>query len=82
MTGNVTFEFVAQIVGALILAVGVVVFVMREFGRRDIELEKYKTHVAENYSSKASVADAMRHVNDTLEKISTRLDRFLDRQER
>lgn len=82
MTGPVTFEFLAQVVGAVILAVGIVVFVLRELGRRDIELEKYKTHVAETYASKISVGESLRSVHDSLEKLAGRIDRLLDRSER
>jgi hypothetical protein len=76
MTGAITFEFLSTVLGLVSLIVGAVMYTLQQFGKRDIDLEKYKTHVAETYASRLSVNESLKTIHASIEKLSNRIDLY------
>ncbi len=81
-TTPVTVQLVSYIGSAVVIAVGIVLWVAREFAKRDKEIFDHKLHVAETYATKEGLKESFNRVHDAIDNLTSRIDLVLRSESR
>jgi len=76
-TSPVTVQLVVYVGAAVAVAVGIVLWVSREFAKRDKSLADHKLHAAETYATKAGLKESLDRVHDALDRLADRIDTLI-----
>lgn len=76
---TITVELITIIGAAIAVAIGIVLWVFREFMKRDKDITELRLHVAENYATKEGVSESFQQVMRSIEALSDRINRYFER---
>lgn len=78
MTGPITWEAVAFLVGLIVPVAGAIIWFSRRINQVKESLDAHKLYAAETFATKEGMTTALRDVKDSVDRLTERLDRWFD----
>lgn len=72
-----TVELVAMIFAPVGVAVGIVIWFMRQIAKLQASISAHKLYAAEHYATKTGLTDSLNRVHDSIDNLTGRIDELL-----